>query len=196
MHPDFNPPSIARITGRTSSITGAFFAAITPVVSPTDEEVDEALSVLGMSKGNCTCAYCGRVKSEWDHFRAIVKDRKPTGYITEIANLVPACGKCNQSKGNTHWEDWMRGPARHSPKQRGVVDLEQRIARLRSFESWRQPTRIDYATLISPDRWAQYHSLLEEAISHLSRAQDLAEKLQVIIQQSIRIAAPEEVKDE
>ena len=43
-----------------------------------------------------------------DHLRPLVKDKEPTGYISEIHNLVPSCGKCNQSKGNKEWKAWMR----------------------------------------------------------------------------------------
>ena len=98
-HPDFKAPAkFVRLTARTSTLTGLFVVTLTQYIAPTEDEVDEALSILGMSRGHCVCAYCGRAKSEWDHFRPTVANGEPTGYITEIANLVPSCGKCNQSK--------------------------------------------------------------------------------------------------
>src|SRR5262245_24638640 len=96
-------PTPMNITGRSSSITNAFISAIIPVVEPTQAEEIEALRLLGMSLDDIRCAFCGDKSTEWDHLRAIICDQKPTGYITEIANLVPACGKCNQSKGKTQW---------------------------------------------------------------------------------------------
>jgi len=48
MHREFDLPSRGRIDGRTSSITAAFFQAITPVIPPSDAEVEEAIAVLGM----------------------------------------------------------------------------------------------------------------------------------------------------
>ena len=78
----------------------------------------EALAILGMDESSFCCSYCGDTASEWDHFRPLVKDRKPTGYISEIHNLVPACGKCNQSKGNKEWKTWMLSAAALSRKQR------------------------------------------------------------------------------
>ena len=181
MHPDFDLPSKGSVDGRTSSITAAFFQAITPVVLPSDSEVDEALAVLGMSRGSCRCAFCGDPRTEWDHFRPIVKGKQPTGYITEIANLVPACGKCNQSKGNKNWKEWMLGKAARSPKQRGISDLEGRVARLEAYERWREPRCIDYAALVGPERWSQYQDLLNTAVAHLTEAQKVALELQVII---------------
>jgi hypothetical protein len=169
------------VDGRTSSITAAFFQAITPVIPPSDVEVDEALAVLGMAKGSCRCAYCGDPRTEWDHFRPIVKGRQPTGYITEIANLVPACGKCNQSKGNKNWKEWMLSNAARSPKRRGVADLEERVRRLEAYEGWREPVCIDYLSVVGAERWSQYCHLLDTAVTHLSEAQKVALELQSII---------------
>ncbi len=181
MHPDFKLPSIGRVSGRTSSITSAFFQAITPVVSPTYDEVEQALSILGMTRGKCTCAYCGAIHSEWDHFRPIVIDRKPTGYITEIANLVPSCGKCNQSKGNKNWKEWMQGSAKLSPNSRGVDNLDERIKYLERYEDWRKPTCVNYQQLVGPERWSDYMNLLDSAVSHLSKAQKVASELHGLI---------------
>jgi HNH endonuclease len=181
MHPDFDLPSKGSVDGRTSSITAAFFQAITPVIPPSDGEVDEALAVLGMMRGSCCCSFCGDPRTEWDHFRPIVKGKQPTGYITEIANLVPACGKCNQSKGNKNWKEWMLGTAARSPKQRGISDLEERVARLEAYERWREPRCIDYAALVGPERWSQYQNLLNTAVAHLTEAQKVALELQAII---------------
>jgi hypothetical protein len=181
MHADFDLPSRGRVDGRTSSITAAFFQAITPVIPPSNAEVEEALGVLGMASGSCHCAYCGDPRTEWDHFRPIVKGRQPTGYITEIANLVPACGKCNQSKGNKNWKEWMLSEAARSPKRRGVADLEGRVRRLEAYEAWREPVRIDYASIVGAERWSQYSNLLDVAVAHLSEAQKVALELQSII---------------
>ena len=128
-------PKPVRITGRSSSITNSFVNGIIPVIWPTDREVDEALDILGMDQG-AVCAYCGDTATEWDHLRPLVVRQQPTGYISEIRNLVPACGKCNQSKGNKHWREWMFGSARLSPASRGVDRLEERAARLQSYEDW------------------------------------------------------------
>lgn len=65
----------------------------------------------------------------------LVLKSRPTGYISEIANFVPACGKCNQSKGNKPWRQWMLSETgRHSPTVRRIANLAVRIARLEQFE--------------------------------------------------------------
>ena len=50
MHPDFRYPGITTIDGRTSSITAAFFKAITPIIQPSEIEVDEVLEILGTAR--------------------------------------------------------------------------------------------------------------------------------------------------
>ena len=112
----FRMPTPTKITGRSSTITNSFVNSIIPVINPTEEQVSEALQILGMEHDSLCCAYCGASSTEWDHLRPLVKDKKPTGYISEIHNLVPACGKCNQSKGNKPWRQWMFSKAKHSPK--------------------------------------------------------------------------------
>jgi hypothetical protein len=185
MHPQFDLPTRGSISGRRSSITAAFFQAVTPVIVPTDAEVDEALTILGMSATLCVCAYCGDVKTEWDHFRAIVDKQRPTGYITEIANLVPACGKCNQSKGSKNWKLWMLGPARRSPAQRGVPELESRVVRLERFEAWRTPKRLDYAQIIGPELWDEYLRHWRALLDGIAAAQIHAELLRKSIEQHL-----------
>ena len=185
LHPDFNLPGRSRITGRKSTLTGLFFNSITPLVSPSEQEVDEALEVLGMKRGACVCAYCGGQKSEWDHFRAIVLDRNPTGYITEIANLVPSCGKCNQSKGNKPWREWIRSDAKHSPKRRNVPNLDERIRRLEAYEGWRVPRKLDYSEILGREHWTNHLSNLERVIKTLEEAESHAEACRRLVEKHV-----------
>lgn len=180
-HPDFNPPGKPpKLTGRRSTLTGLFFTTLTPYIEPTEDQVNEALAVLGMRTGQCVCAYCGDKKSEWDHFRAVVRDRKPTGYITELANLVPACGKCNQSRGNKDWRIWMKSTAKHSPASRGIVDIDDRMRRLEAFEQWSKPARIDYQGLFGDAKWAQHTQHLEDVLRLLEKAEQHAAELRAL----------------
>ena len=50
---------------------------------------------------NCICAYCGVPADTLDH----VKPRHRGGSTT-AGNLVPACQKCNRSKGSEDWLSW------------------------------------------------------------------------------------------
>jgi len=174
-------PTPMNITGRSSSVTNAFFSAIIPVIEPTEEEELEALHILKMKPEDICCAYCGDKVTEWDHLRPIISKQKPTGYITEIANLVPSCGKCNQSKGNSDWRAWMEGKARLSPKTRGIADVGERVARLQEYEAWRQPQRIDFAAVVGPELWQQHIENWRETLKRLKDSQELAAKIRAVV---------------
>lgn len=176
-HPQFAMPKPVRITGRSSSITNSFVNGIIPVLWPTVQQVDEALAVLGMDAA--VCAYCGDAATEWDHFRPLVVAQKPTGYISEIHNLVPACGKCNQSKGNKHWREWMVSAARLSPTTRNVADRESRIERLEAFERWGNPTKVDFEELIGVELWTAHWQNHVEILALMRKAEETAEKIRL-----------------
>ena len=180
-------PKPVKITGRTSSITNSFVNGIIPVIWPTNEEVEEALRVLGMDE--VVCAYCGDPSTEWDHFRPLVMNKKPTGYISEIANLVPACGKCNQSKGNKDWREWFYSSARMSPYSRGVLDLQAKAEYLAAFEAWGSPTVVDLEALAGGSLWEKHwenHSaiikLMREAETTASEIRDRIVSSRVAVQ--------------
>lgn len=151
----FQLPKAVSILGRFSSVTNSFVNSIIPVVVPTAAQIREALNVLGMSE-TVSCSYCGDPWTEWDHLHPIVIDQKPTGYIHEIENLVPACGKCNQSKGNKPWREWMFGDAAKSPKTRRIADIVERASRLQAYEASQAPTKLNLAEIVGVEEWSAY----------------------------------------
>jgi len=173
----FRMPTPMKITGRSSSITNAFIHSIIPVVYPSAVEIKQALETLGMASGPLKCANCGNDASEWDHLRPLVKDKKPTGYISEIHNLVPSCGKCNQSKGNQEWKSWMLGTAKLSPTSRGIKDIAQRIKYLEAYESAKAPTKMDFAAIVGNSVWIQHQNNLERVQALMRESQELATKI-------------------
>lgn len=181
----FQMPSFQTMVSRKSSITNAFVNSIVPVVVPTIQEIDEALAILGMDPSDVRCAYCGDKSSEWDHLRPLVINRRPTGYISEIANLVPACGKCNQSKGNKPWREWMQGKARHSPTGRGLGDVMVRIEKLARYEEWKSPTVIHFDKFIGRERWEHYWALCEAVIEELRQCQEVANEIRQQIAETL-----------
>jgi hypothetical protein len=180
-------PAIASMVSRGSSITNAFVNTLIPQIEPTTEEIETALSILGINPEEPQCAYCGDGMTEWDHLRPLVENKRPTGYISEIANLVPACGKCNQSKGNKPWRTWILSTsAKRSPTARGKVDVAERTARLEAFELWREPTKINIEAIIGKDQWDEYWRLLEKTTTDLRRCQEVADVLSKKIMESLR----------
>jgi hypothetical protein len=178
-------PSVQTMTSRKSSITNAFVNAIIPVIAPTPDEIEESLLILGMQLTDVRCAYCGDKATEWDHLRPLVLDRRPTGYVSEIANLVPACGKCNQSEGNKPWRTWMLSSANLSPTGRRLAGVPDRVARLEAYERWRPPRKIDFESILGKQVWEQYWSLCENVIAELRRNQEVANGLRDRIAETI-----------
>lgn len=190
----FRMPTPMRITGRSSSITNVFINSIIPVVPPSAEEVKWVLTILGMTPETFQCAYCGGVASEWDHLRPLVKDKKPTGYISEIHNLVPSCGKCNQSKGNKEWKTWMHSNAKLSPTARGVKDIPERVKRLDAYEISKAPTKIDFSAIVGQDVWAQHQSNLERVQSLMRESQELASKINSRVASAYKVLDAERLR--
>jgi len=166
-----------KITGRSSSITNAFINSIIPVVIPTSDQVREALETLEMDVTDVRCVYCGDRFTEWDHLNPLVKDKKPTGYVSEVANLVPACGKCNQSKGNKNWRLWMLSTAARSPKARSIPNLDQKIARIAAYEQKFHPARHDFGAMIGEQLWSKHWENWQKIIDMMKEAQVIAAEI-------------------
>ena len=185
----FRMPRAVTITGRSSTITNSFVNGIIPVIPPSEAEIEAALKILGMSAADVQCSYCGDKATEWEHLRPIVKNKRPTGYISEIANLVPACGKCNQSKSGTPWREWIEGAALQSPRVRGVSDLLLRIERLEAYEAWRQPTVVDWEAIIAPDLWKAHWENLERMHEFMRECQKVSDRVKAAAK-SAAVAQP------
>jgi len=179
-----NMPGLGSITGHTSSITNSFVGAIIPVIDPTEADIAEALAILNMLEDDIRCAYCGDPATEWDHLRPLVRDKQPTGHISEIGNLVPCCGKCNQSKGNKPWREWILSNARMSPATRNTPGLEARIHRLTTYEQTRPRKPLNFRALVGEESWAVYWQNHSNLVAAMKKSQEAADELRRMIQNS------------
>jgi hypothetical protein len=182
----FQMPNPMGISGRSSSITAAFVSSIIPQVEPSDDEIRTALNILGMSSDEVKCAYCGANTTEWDHLRPLVKNQMPTGFISEIRNLVPSCGKCNQSKGNKYWKDWITSDAKFSPKSRHTPDLQKRIERLEKYESWGKVEPLNLRSMVDDAVWEEHWANWRNLLKAMAKAQSHAIKLREAIEERTR----------
>ena len=191
----FRMPAVQSMKSRKTSITNAFVSAIVPVVRPTDEEILEALKILGMTVDSVECIYCGDKCNAWDHLRPIVVGRRPTGYVSEIANLVPACQPCNSSKGNSNWKEWMLGEAPQSPRSRLVAGLDDRVAQLGAYERWRTPTVVDFEAIFGREAYEEYWRELDRVIAELERSQVIADALRLAVANASKSWQPRPVEN-
>lgn len=156
-----------------------------PCVPPTEQDIRDALGVLGLDYRDLQCAYCGDPYTEWDHLRPLIAGKRPTGYITEIANLVPACSKCNQSKSGSAWRKWMLGPAKRSPATRGIPDLDNRVARLEAFEAWREPRVFDFEAGAGVELWARHWENWSQLIALMHECERTAAEIRVAFRRAV-----------
>lgn len=79
--------------------------------------------------GEMRCVYCGSNEvSRWDHLVSI-----NDGGETVVGNMVPACQKCDDSKRNMNYEEWMKSAVPGSPKSRNVFDIDKRIEKIQQY---------------------------------------------------------------
>ena len=69
---------------------------------------------------NCTCVYCGENYELHELTLDHVKPRCRGGEDL-TTNVVPACRKCNQDKGSSHWLRWCRETFGHRPIREQVI---------------------------------------------------------------------------
>jgi len=139
----FKYPSSDNISGRTSTICRSM--ACTLLMRKSCSPEDAATWMKYFPEKNC--AYCGRPASHLDHLHALILDRRPTGYGTEPANLVPCCKDCNQPKGNLQWDDYMRSnTCNHfydSQTETKEIAVERRISIIKKFQEEMTPQKVE-----------------------------------------------------
>ena len=183
-------PKRKSVKGVFSSITKSYVESIIPTIAPNENEITEILGFLGMSRENIHCAYCGDPCTEWDHFRPLVKNKRPTGYISEIDNFVPSCGKCNFSKGNKDWQVWFKSTARLSPTTRQVDKLNQLFNNLLNYEANTQPVLIDFSEFEKHPIWIEYWESHEKLESLVSEIDKIGLEVKRLIQTDIKFMKP------
>lgn len=105
---DLKVPNNDTIKSRTSTVAKSLATSVIPRIDPLDWELEIAKKILRFdNNGKPLCTYCGKPATEWDHLNPLINKKKPTGYITEIANLVPCCRSCNGSKRGKPWREWL-----------------------------------------------------------------------------------------
>jgi hypothetical protein len=76
-----------------------------------------------MRDGKVMCVYCDNVAAtRWDHLHPVSK-----GGDSRPGNLVPACGRCDDSKQDNTVEQWAVSKAKHRPSPDRVPIIRKRI---------------------------------------------------------------------
>lgn len=90
-------------------------------------EMQQVLGFFQMTEPECV--YCGSPDvRRWDHLVAINR-----GGETVLGNMVPACARCDDSKRNLSYDEWMLSDCKNSLQSRGIPDVAERIQRITAY---------------------------------------------------------------
>jgi hypothetical protein len=79
------------------------------------------------NNGGLKCIYCGSEEpTRWDHLHPVSR-----GGDTVTGNLVPACGRCDDSKQDREVEEWVQGTSPHRPAHAELARIQADILRYR-----------------------------------------------------------------
>lgn len=91
------------------------------------EEMARVLRFFDMAQPKCVFCGCPEVK-RWDHLIAVTQNGEAV-----LGNMVPACARCDDSKRDLPFQEWMTCDAKGSPKSRGVDDIAERVERINAY---------------------------------------------------------------
>lgn len=186
---EFKLPNATTLSGRKSTIAKSFSDGIAPRLQPTREEHEQFIKFFPKVDGNHKCAYCGDRFEYYEHFRPLVIGTKPTGYGSDIYNLVPSCGNCNQNKGNSNWKEWM-----DDNRNAGRADKfahRKRVDQLKNFEKWGEEKVIfiDYEKVVGSEKWQQYMKDYQTICETLNEMHKLQKEIKSVIVNEVKKAS-------
>ena len=174
----FKMPACQNLKDRISTINNAYATGITPYIRPDNEnEIDQYYKELGVEKNQCV--YCLGEGNGMDHLKPLVEGGMPSGYITDIHNLVPCCSRCNSSKGSKSFEDWYLSDKNIKRlKKLGLDDnkINERYKKICDFED-KIPGPIDYEKIVGKDKWEEYKSRKKKLVKQLEEEQKFLDDL-------------------
>lgn len=155
-----------RVHGRrASTLRHAAASAVAPHEAQlSDSELLGAMDALEQDPANLECVYCGKVATQLDHFHALVRNGKWTGFGNTLGNRVPACARCNVAKGNKDPFDWM---LKAHPDR--VVIFVERIGRLHEVTG--KPIALPPMEELCPIS-AKHYMAMQETILAIMRMMD------------------------
>jgi hypothetical protein len=90
-------------------------------------EIEKVLEFFDTSPPECV--FCGsKDVTRWDHLIPVMK-----GGETVLGNIVPSCSRCDDSKRDLSFEEWMTSDTRYSPTSQETTDLDRRIERIKEY---------------------------------------------------------------
>lgn len=70
--------------------------------------------------------------------------------------------------------------------QGGVVSLEERIRLLEKYEYWKEPTKMDFASIVGEDTWETHWNNWSKIIELMQESQETSEKIKTLVASAYR----------
>lgn len=182
----FKMPTKSDLKGRSSTISNAFAISVTPFIRPSNEELEEYYRLLDIEEGQC--AYCLGFGNGKDHLKPLVSNGMPTGYITDIHNLVPCCQRCNSSKGSKQFQNWYKSQENLARlRGLGLSDeiIERRYTIISEYEK-KVPAPIDYEAIVGHELWEEYKKRRIKLLQELNENQRFCDQLSEMVAKAIK----------
>ena len=157
MSSKFKMPGKANLRNRSSTINNAFAIAITPYLPPSSDNLDWYYAELGITPDQC--GYCLQASNSVDHIMPLVRNGLPTGYITNIYNLIPCCSTCNSKKGAKDFRSWYchdDNVSRLRAMGLSIEQIQERYSTICRFIEKHIPKPLDYETILGKEKWEEY----------------------------------------
>lgn len=168
---------------RVTTINHAFASAIAASDVYDDALIVQALRTLGQDPDqDLQCVYCDRNPAEtWDHVFGLVTDKRYSGYGHTVGNLLPCCRSCNSSKGNRHWQDFLR--------ERITDDTlyNAKVEQLQAFFKRYQQSPVDQSTIekLCPAEMQQLQAVQQRILELMKEADIIAANIRRNIQEHL-----------
>ena len=136
---------------------------------------------LALKRSNQTARIAGGKYDYLEHFRPLVEKGQPTGYGSDIYNLVPSCSSCNVRKGNMTWQDWMQNE--HNPGVSDEKEHAKRFSTLLEFDSWGKDETafVNYEKLIGSKKWKEYQEGYAEIIKYIEKIHPIQKEIKALV---------------
>lgn len=144
----------------------------------TEDDRDAALELFG------GCAFCGATEAPRNDHLVPVIDRGD--FVRQ--NVVPACAKCDDSKGKKGFRSWMReARSKCSLRQRGFTDaqIEERIQQIEEWQAGYEPKTDEQ---LFRENLSRYPLILQKMDNLIEEARQLVNDVRA---ENTRPTAPE-----
>lgn len=118
------------------------------------------------ANGGMLCFYCRSPDpSRWDHLHAVTR-----GGDTVPGNLVPACGRCDDSKQHRDVEEWAAGSSQYRPAPNRLPEILRRIEAYRRHFPYTPREFDEKLTDEQRERYARFRHEIDALRAHLESA--------------------------